>query len=66
MTELYRSPDGDIRLTQTPAGYTILCRGSLGQMEAVAVLPEYWAALAAARKLCGLNVYEPRKEDMIA
>lgn len=66
MHELYRSPDGDIRLTPTPAGYTILCRGSLGQMEPVAVLPEYWQALTAARKLCGLNVYEPRKEDMIA
>ena len=59
---LYRSPDGNIRLTQTPAGYTILCRGSLGQMEPVAVLPEYWEALAAARKLCGMNTYHFREE----
>ena len=59
---LYSSPDGDIRLTQTPAGYTILCRGSLGQIETVAVLPEFWEALAAARKLCGMNTYNIREE----
>ncbi len=60
---LYSSPDGDIRLTQTQAGYTILCRGSLGQIETVAVLPEYWEALAAARKICGLNTYRFQEES---
>ena len=62
MHELYRSPDGNIRLTQTPAGYTILCRGSLGQMEPVAVLPEYWQALTAARKLCSMNTVHSREK----